>query len=353
MVTKLKLNEQKRQHRERAQPAHRKRLGHLEKHQDYVKRARDFHSKEDRIQKLREKAAFKNKDEFYFGMIKSKTKASQSLSWIHVQSRGNEPLPTDLVKALKTQDATYIRMQATMEQGRVRKLKEQLAMLVDDALPSPVSGATATPVYDEDSYMDDWDMYDDDDEGPVASGSGSKRNHVVFTDSIEAVRQADVSSLLQKRSTPTALPLALDAGTSGTSAGTRKSKGKGKAAAAAADAATTAELSLFATEVAHSAASHRSKLEQHLVAREARLAQLLRASRELELQRHLMGKGTKKEVVVKQKGDKVAKEDEWWMQGVKGAKKSAEEENEGKLPMADEGVATGARVWKFKTQRKR
>lgn len=36
---------------------------------------------------------------------------------IHVQSRGNEPLPTDLVKALKTQDATYIRMQATMEQG--------------------------------------------------------------------------------------------------------------------------------------------------------------------------------------------------------------------------------------------
>lgn len=155
-----------------------------------------------------------------------------------------------------------------------------------------------------------------------------------------------MSSLLQKRSTPTALPLALDAGTSGTSNVTRKGKGKGKAAsAAAADAAATAELNLFATEVAHSAASHRSKLEQHLVARESRLAQLLRASRELELQRHLMGKGTKKEVVVKQKGDKVAKEDEWWMQGVKGAKKSAEEENEGKLPMADEGVATGARVW--------
>lgn len=59
-------------------------------------------------------------------------------------------------------------------------------MLVDDALPSPLAGAsTTTPVDEEDSYMDDWDMYDDD-EGPVASGSGSKRNHVVFTDSIEA-----------------------------------------------------------------------------------------------------------------------------------------------------------------------
>lgn len=61
-------------HSERAQPTHRKKLGLLEKHADYVKRARDFHSKEDRIQKLREKAAMRNKDEFYFGMINSKTK---------------------------------------------------------------------------------------------------------------------------------------------------------------------------------------------------------------------------------------------------------------------------------------
>lgn len=98
-----------------------------------MQRARDFHSKEDRIQRLREKASLRNKDEFYFGMIRSNTKVSVAVprcsrTWahtvrlptqkgVHVQSRGNEPLPTDLVKALKTQDATYIRMQATMEQG--------------------------------------------------------------------------------------------------------------------------------------------------------------------------------------------------------------------------------------------
>lgn len=58
----------------------------------------------------------------------------------------------------------------------------------------------------------------------------------------------------------------------------------------------------------------------------------------------MMGKG-KKEQVVRAKGDKGAQDDDWWMQGVKGAKKSAAEENEGKLPMAGEGVATGARVW--------
>lgn len=65
---------------ERAQPLGRQKLGLLEKHADYVKRARDFHSKEDRITKLREKAAGKNKDEFYFGMIRSKTVVSGTAS---------------------------------------------------------------------------------------------------------------------------------------------------------------------------------------------------------------------------------------------------------------------------------
>ena len=48
-------------------------LGILEKHADYVRHVHDFHSKKDRIQRLREKAAGRNKDEFYFGMIKGKT----------------------------------------------------------------------------------------------------------------------------------------------------------------------------------------------------------------------------------------------------------------------------------------
>ena len=74
MGAKLKLNEQKKQHRERGAPAARAKLGLLEKHKDYVKRAKDFHAKEDRIKRLREKAALRNKDEFYFGMISSRTK---------------------------------------------------------------------------------------------------------------------------------------------------------------------------------------------------------------------------------------------------------------------------------------
>lgn len=46
----------------------------------------------------------KNKDEFYFGMINSRTKKG-----VHMQSRGNETLDVDLVKVLKTQDAGYVR----------------------------------------------------------------------------------------------------------------------------------------------------------------------------------------------------------------------------------------------------
>lgn len=67
----------RRQHKERGQLSHRKKLGLLEKHKDYVQRAKDHHSKRDRIKRLREKALLeKNKDEFYFGMVKGRVEVS-------------------------------------------------------------------------------------------------------------------------------------------------------------------------------------------------------------------------------------------------------------------------------------
>lgn len=73
MSSSLRNSLHRRNHKERSQLAHRSRLGILEKHKDYVKRARDFHSKQERIKRLKEKAAERNKDEFYFGMVKSQT----------------------------------------------------------------------------------------------------------------------------------------------------------------------------------------------------------------------------------------------------------------------------------------
>ncbi len=91
--------------------ASRSRLGLLEKHKDYVHRARDYRSKQDRLKKLREKAAFRNKDEFYHGMIKAKTKGG-----VEYGDRGNVALSAETVKMLKTQDVRYVRMQIAKDQ---------------------------------------------------------------------------------------------------------------------------------------------------------------------------------------------------------------------------------------------
>lgn len=80
MTSSLRNSLHRRNHKERSQLSNRTKLGLLEKHKDYVKRARDYHSKQDRINRLKEKAAGRNRDEFYFGMNRQKTKVRLFLS---------------------------------------------------------------------------------------------------------------------------------------------------------------------------------------------------------------------------------------------------------------------------------
>ena len=71
-----------RKYRERSQPQKRAKLGLLEKKKDYKERAKNYHAKENALSnkifvsffldKLREKAAAKNPDEFYMKMTKVK-----------------------------------------------------------------------------------------------------------------------------------------------------------------------------------------------------------------------------------------------------------------------------------------
>ena len=61
----------KRKYRERSQPEWRKNKGFLEKHQDYVKRAKRFHKVENELNHLRLKAVLKNDQEFSHKMIRS------------------------------------------------------------------------------------------------------------------------------------------------------------------------------------------------------------------------------------------------------------------------------------------
>ncbi|WVW84145.1 hypothetical protein I302_106174 [Kwoniella bestiolae CBS 10118] len=133
----------RRNHKERSQPVHRARLGLLEKHKDYVLRARDYKSKQDRIRKLREKAAFRNKDEFYWGMIKAKTE-----NGVETKDRGNVALSTDLVKILKSQDAGYVRVQIAKDEKKVRDLKTQLQITASSSIAGPSNSSDPNSEWD-------------------------------------------------------------------------------------------------------------------------------------------------------------------------------------------------------------
>ena len=83
------------EHKERSQPASRKKFGLLEKHKDYVVRAKDYHKKQKIIKNLKLKADFRNPDEFYFGM-----NSSQVVKGVH-KKKLDRQLDEDEVKKLK------------------------------------------------------------------------------------------------------------------------------------------------------------------------------------------------------------------------------------------------------------
>jgi hypothetical protein len=109
-ATAFKNAIRRREHYERSQPAARSKYGLLEKHKDYVQRARNFHDKEKRIAALKKKAANRNPDEFSFKMVKAQTK-----NGIHVIERDEPALKGDMLKVLKTQDKGYVQTQKSAE----------------------------------------------------------------------------------------------------------------------------------------------------------------------------------------------------------------------------------------------
>ena len=163
-MSSLRNAVKRRTHKERSQPAERRKFGLLEKKKDYILRARDFHKKEEALKVLRKKAANRNPDEFYFAMQKQRTNDG-----VHI---ANEDLSNkytqDELHLMKTQDVKYVAMKASMEAKKVEKLRTTLHMIGDGL--------------GEDDAMDD-----DDDEFDArrAFGSGGKKQervHIVFAD---------------------------------------------------------------------------------------------------------------------------------------------------------------------------
>lgn len=137
-------------HRERSQPAARAKLGQLEKHKDYVKRARDFHKKEDRLRAMRESAALKNPDEFYHAMVNERTKQG-----VHVAKRRIDPEQRSATafRRFAEQDLAYLTSKAQEERIRIDNLQSSLHLLSD----TPATKNTHTIFVDKPSQLTSFD----------------------------------------------------------------------------------------------------------------------------------------------------------------------------------------------------
>ncbi|KAG2592404.1 hypothetical protein PVAP13_5NG546886 [Panicum virgatum] len=140
-MSSLRNSIPRRAHKERAQPEARKKFGLLEKHKDYVVRSKAFHRKEEIIGKLREKAAFRNPDEFYFKMINSKTVGgvhrpkyvhcsqfyfkminSKTVGGVHRPKPGANKYTEEELLLLKNKDMGYIIQSIQSEKKENRKV---------------------------------------------------------------------------------------------------------------------------------------------------------------------------------------------------------------------------------------
>ncbi|KAJ7361511.1 u3 small nucleolar RNA-associated protein 11 [Mycena albidolilacea] len=274
----------RRNHKERSQLANRARLGILEKHKDYVKRARDYHSKQDRLTRLKQKVAERNKDEFYFSMSKQTSKGG-----VHVADRGNVALPQDIVKVLKTQDENYVRTMRTAGLKKIDKIKAQLTAMADLMKP----GGLENDEDIEELEPDEIETLQDAGIIPKRKGKGRAPKHIVFVDNEDEARQYASSSRttldvpMQDSSTDADEPMDL-----GWKVPTKRSRRRDTAPSE--DAQAVAEI--LSEERRELASANRKRLLKELSARLFRDTQLRYAEREFEMQRQLMGKGARKKI---------------------------------------------------------
>lgn len=125
---------QRRNHKERSQPHERAKWGLLEKHKDYSLRAKDHNAKKKKIKALQQKASERNEDEFYFGMMSSKTRGGIKVAQRRQDNSGSQQgagksLSHDVVKLMKTQDCAYLRTVLQSTRRAADRLEREVALL--------------------------------------------------------------------------------------------------------------------------------------------------------------------------------------------------------------------------------
>ena len=155
-------------HKERSQPVERRKFGLLEKKKDYVLRARDFHKKEDAIKVLKTKAAYRNPDEFYFGMEKQRTRDG-----VHVgRADESNKYTAEELRLMKTQDVKYVGLKASVESKKAEKLRANLHLIGTDGDDDD------DDKYDEDGFL-------------IHAAPKPKKKHTIFVDDAATARRFD------------------------------------------------------------------------------------------------------------------------------------------------------------------
>jgi U3 small nucleolar RNA-associated protein 11 len=147
MLKNIKKYIPRRKYRERSQNERRKKLGFLEKKQDYKLRAEDYHAKEKKYKSLKEAARTRNPDEFYHKMIKAKI-----IDGEHVQFPDDKTLEQKIVT--NTQFINLVNFKKSQLEKEAEKLKYRLQLNKD--LFEGGNKSTHTLYYtDEDEYFEE------------------------------------------------------------------------------------------------------------------------------------------------------------------------------------------------------
>lgn len=161
---------QRRNHKERAQPLERQKWGLLEKRKDYTLRAKDHNQKKRKLNALKAKAADRNEDEFYFGMMNSSTKGGVKVAKRSADNAGGggKSLSMDVVKLMKTQDVAYLRTVLQSTKKEIARL-EQEVVAAENGVKVDANGGKRKIMFDDegaeldnqDDNMSDFNDLDD------------------------------------------------------------------------------------------------------------------------------------------------------------------------------------------------
>lgn len=250
-------------HKERSQPQHRSHLGILEKKRDYKERAIQYHKKEDQINNARKKAAFRNPDEFYFGMKNAQVNDDgKHRKTIEAEQREFEAkVGTDTIRVMKDQDLSYIRMQRQKDIKKIERLQSSLHFI------------------------------DYNDTNSKSTTPSKKRKHTIFVDSKEEAQSVDIAKPPQEILPSMSL---LKAG--------NKPNDPPSTAKKMPTVSDLVKLTKQAKKDAQRAAKARAASYSEMEAREKRVKALERAEAHLITEKLLASKGRKRKIVPAENG---------------------------------------------------